>query len=62
MMRYGLGLLLMIEDRQGFKIGAIEEVAWRMNYIDDSQLEALAGPLENSGYGTYLKAQLKKGR
>jgi glucose-1-phosphate thymidylyltransferase len=52
----------VIEDRQGFKIGAIEEVAWRMNYIDDSELEALAGPLENSGYGTYLKAQLKKGR
>jgi glucose-1-phosphate thymidylyltransferase len=52
----------VIENRQGFKIGAIEEVAWRMNYIDDSELEALAGPLENSGYGTYLKAQLKKGR
>ena len=51
-----------IENRQGIKIGAIEEVAWRMNYIDDSELEAIAGPLENSGYGTYLKAQLKKGR
>lgn len=52
----------VIEDRQGLKIGAIEEVAWRMNYIDDAELEALAGPLENSGYGTYLKAQLKLGR
>lgn len=49
----------VIEDRQGLKIGCIEEVAWRMNYIDDAQLQALAKPLLNSGYGDYLMSQLK---
>jgi glucose-1-phosphate thymidylyltransferase len=48
----------VIEDRQGFKIGCIEEVAWRAGWIDDAQLLALAGPLEKSGYGVYLKALL----
>ncbi|WP_378147492.1 glucose-1-phosphate thymidylyltransferase RfbA [Cnuibacter sp. UC19_7] len=44
----------VIEDRQGFKIGCIEEIAWRAGWIDDAQLEALATPLTKSGYGTYL--------
>jgi glucose-1-phosphate thymidylyltransferase len=44
----------VIEDRQGFKIGCIEEIAWRAGWIDDARLEALAGPLSKSGYGTYL--------
>jgi glucose-1-phosphate thymidylyltransferase len=44
----------VIEDRQGFKIGCIEEVAWRAGWITDAQLEALAVPLAKSGYGTYL--------
>ena len=44
----------VIEDRQGFKIGCIEEIAWRAGWIDDAQLEALAGPLHKSGYGDYL--------
>jgi glucose-1-phosphate thymidylyltransferase len=48
----------VIEERQGLKIGAIEEIAWRMGYIDDAQLERLAEPLINSGYGKYLKQQL----
>lgn len=45
----------VIEDRQGFKIGCIEEIAWRAGWIDDEQLAALAAPLVKSGYGTYLK-------
>ncbi|AYN66083.1 glucose-1-phosphate thymidylyltransferase [Euzebyella marina] len=44
----------VIEERQGQKIGAIEEVAFEMGYIDRRQLEKLAKPLMNSGYGDYL--------
>jgi glucose-1-phosphate thymidylyltransferase len=44
----------VIEERQGWKIGCIEEIAWRRGYIDDAQLAALAGPLQKSGYGDYL--------
>ena len=44
----------VIEDRQGFKIGCIEEIAWRAGWIDDAQLAALAEPLRKSGYGRYL--------
>ena len=44
----------VIEERQGLKIGAIEEVAYRMNYITKAQLKALALPLLKSGYGAHL--------
>ncbi len=44
----------VIEERQGLKIGCIEEVAYRMGYIDKDQLKKLAQPLLKSGYGTYL--------
>jgi glucose-1-phosphate thymidylyltransferase len=44
----------VIEDRQGFKIGCIEEIAWRAGWIDDDQLLSLAEPLKKSGYGQYL--------
>ncbi|HSW67107.1 MAG TPA: sugar phosphate nucleotidyltransferase, partial [Bacteroidales bacterium] len=44
----------VIEERQGLKIGCIEEVAYRMGYIDSAQLEVLAKPLLKSGYGKYL--------
>ena len=44
----------VIEDRQGFKIGCIEEIAWRNGWIDDAQLAELAAPLVKSGYGQYL--------
>ncbi|MFS4507166.1 glucose-1-phosphate thymidylyltransferase RfbA [Clavibacter sp. Sh2141] len=44
----------VIEDRQGFKIGCIEEIAYRAGWIDRDALEALARPLIKSGYGRYL--------
>jgi glucose-1-phosphate thymidylyltransferase len=44
----------VIEDRQGNKIGCIEEIAWRAGWISDEQLETLAQPLLKSGYGRYL--------
>ncbi len=44
----------VVENRQGLKIGCIEEVAWRKKYIDDQQLKQLAEPLLKSGYGNYL--------
>jgi glucose-1-phosphate thymidylyltransferase len=48
----------VIEDRQGFKVGCIEEVAWRAGWIDDAQLARLAAPLTKSGYGGYLTGLL----
>jgi glucose-1-phosphate thymidylyltransferase len=44
----------VIEERQGLKIGAIEEAAYRMGFIDSEQLKELAQPLLKSGYGTHL--------
>lgn len=44
----------VIEERQGMKIGCIEEVAYRMGYITTDQLKAIAKPLVKSGYGQYL--------
>jgi len=48
----------VIEERQGLKIGCIEEIAWRMGFISHAQLMELAAPLEKSGYGSYLKRLL----
>lgn len=49
----------VIEDRQGLKIGAIEEVAYRMGYINKHQLMLIAEPLRKSGYGEYLMNLIK---
>jgi len=51
-----------VEKRQGLKIGCPEEVAWRMGFIDDAQLERLAEPLMKSGYGHYLLNLLEQGQ
>ena len=50
----------VIEDRQGRKIGCIEEAAYKMGFIDAAQLEKLAHPLLKSGYGDYLMSIVKK--
>jgi len=50
----------VIEARQGFKIGCIEEIAWRAGWIDDAQLAELAKPLAKSGYGVYLQHLLER--
>ncbi|MBG6058528.1 glucose-1-phosphate thymidylyltransferase [Cryobacterium sp. MP_M5] len=49
----------VIEDRQGHKIGCIEEIAWRAGWIDSAKLAELAAPLVKSGYGVYLSGLLK---
>ena len=48
-----------LERRQGLKICCPEEIAWRNGWIGDAQLEALAAPLKNSGYGNYLLSLLR---
>lgn len=50
----------VIEERQGLKIGCIEEIAWQNGFITSEHLIKLATPLEKSGYGTYLKKLLEK--
>lgn len=52
----------VIEQRQGLKVGCIEEVAWRRRFIDDRQLETLAAASARSGYGDYLLRILAMGR
>jgi glucose-1-phosphate thymidylyltransferase len=49
-----------IEKRTGQKVASPEEVAWRMGFIDGDALRALAAPLRNSGYGTYLEGLLAR--
>jgi glucose-1-phosphate thymidylyltransferase len=49
----------VIEERQGLKVGCIEEVAYEQGFIDATQLEQLAQPLVKSGYGEYLMKLLR---
>ena len=50
----------VIEKRQGYKVGCIEEVAYNRGFINTEQLLQLATSLEKSGYGQYLKSIYKK--
>ena len=50
----------VLEERQGLKVGCIEEIAWRQGFINSEQLRALAEPLIKSGYGDYLLQLLKQ--
>ncbi|MDG1746272.1 MAG: glucose-1-phosphate thymidylyltransferase RfbA [Bacteroidia bacterium] len=45
----------VIEERQGLKVGCIEEIAWRQGFINDEKLVEIAQPLKKSGYGNYLE-------
>jgi len=51
----------VIEARQSYKIGCVEEIAWRQGWISDDQLAAIAAPLAKSGYGLYLQQLLADG-
>ena len=52
----------VIEERQGLKVGCVEEIAWRMGFIDGDQLKEIAEPMRKSGYGDYLLGQLQRGK
>ena len=55
-------LVQVVEARQGFKIGCIEEIAWRRGYISDGELLEIAGPIAKPGYGNYLEGLVRVGR
>jgi glucose-1-phosphate thymidylyltransferase len=49
-----------LEKRQGFKIACPEEIAYRMGYIDEQELDVLVGKLGKSDYATYLRSTVKE--
>ena len=53
-LRQATEFVSVVEERQGLKIGCIEEVAWRQGWLDDDGLRRAAEPLGKSGYGDYL--------
>jgi len=61
-LRQATEFVSVVEERQGLKIGCIEEVAWRQGWLDDDGLRRAAGPLGKSGYGDYLLRLLDEPR
>jgi len=61
-LRQATEFVSVVEERQGLKIGCIEEVAWRNGWLDDAALHAIADPLTKSGYGSYLLGLLTEPR
>ena len=59
-LRQATEFVSVVEERQGLKIGCIEEVAWRNGWLDDDGLRRVAEPLAKSGYGTYLLGLLAR--
>jgi len=57
-LRQATEFVSVVEERQGLKIGCIEEVAWRNGWLDDDDLRSIAAPLGKSGYGDYLNGLL----
>jgi glucose-1-phosphate thymidylyltransferase len=60
-LRQATEFVSVVEERQGLKIGCIEEVAWRQGWLDDAGLRRAAEPLAKSGYGAYLLGLLQQG-
>ncbi|WP_369253438.1 glucose-1-phosphate thymidylyltransferase RfbA [Geodermatophilus amargosae] len=61
-LRQATEFVSVVEERQGLKIGCIEEVAWRQGWLDEDGLRRAAEPLAKSGYGDYLLGLLEDGR
>jgi glucose-1-phosphate thymidylyltransferase len=61
-LRQATEFVSVVEERQGLKVGCIEEVAWRQGWLDDDGLRRAAEPLAKSGYGDYLLGLLEDAR
>jgi glucose-1-phosphate thymidylyltransferase len=61
-LRQATEFVSVVEERQGLKVGCIEEVAWRNGWLDDDGLRRVAEPLAKSGYGAYLLGLLAEGQ
>ncbi len=59
-LREATDFVSVVEERQGLKIGCIEEIAWRNGWVDDDGLRRAAEPLASSGYGDYLLGLLNR--
>jgi len=61
-LRQAAEFIATVEARQGLKVACPEEIAWRMGFIDDEKLRALAEPMKKNEYGQYLLRMLQAGQ